>query len=649
MERPSQDGRVSRSNRLRTWIIRVAVTLLVIEVVYVVAANIFLKSDLLPHLINKKPEKMRISWESAFTLLPGFATVTGFELRSQTRRDQIYVSVAEADARISLIKLAFKTIHIRGVDAREVDFRYRERSDSPRRVQRGEDVSEPPANFQYYPEIPGYSNPPDPKPEDIYPMKNKKRPWTIKITGADVVGPVNVALNEFRLEGEGSVGGGVNVKPRQTITIHRGRLDLGRATATVGPESLTENLSIQCDLRFETFPAKNAKFADVIGGITGELSLAGRLGQKAAVSAEITPGITTFGAGLISANFEFKQGVLRQGSRYRLQSDAFQVSIMGLVAAGSATVSGSTVKEGGEHVTSALISFGDFEFVDPDDGVADISGTGLEVSALWNGFSLAGRVPASHAEIVLPQTEIHDISTFNALIPGESVLSLESGTGLVEATLEVNDRIANGTLDLMADDIVMNTRNAPFHGDLEVHARLQEGSLPTREFDLSGTTIRVDDIVDEELSQRKREKLEAWFCGVALERAAVTFGKPMAAHGNVALQMHDSRPLVAMLQDHGVKLKGMSMMPNIKGIDGTMEVDFGKGHVEIENLDLSGKDFESRGWIHIRDKKANGRLFIKYGILAAGIGLDQGKAKVHLGKPRKWFEGQQELRSQGGL
>jgi hypothetical protein len=143
---------------------------------------------------------MRISWDSAFTYLPGFANVKGFELRSQTRRDQIFVAVAEADARISLVKLAFKTIHIRGVDARNVDFRYRERFDSPRRVKRGEDLSEPPANFENYPEIPEFSNPPDPKPEDIYPMKKKKRPWTIKITGADVEGPVKVALNEFRID-----------------------------------------------------------------------------------------------------------------------------------------------------------------------------------------------------------------------------------------------------------------------------------------------------------------------------------------------------------------------------------------------------------------------------------------------------------------
>jgi len=641
MNLPSRFGAVLRSDGFRRWAIRIGVALLVFEVIYVVGANIFLRSGLLPQLINKKPEKTSITWDSAVTYFPGFASVEGFTLRSQTLRDQVYLHVANADARISLIKLAFKTIHIRGVDARDVDFRYRERLDSPRRVEAKEEPTGPLPGVEFYPEIPGYSNPPDPKPEDLYPRKKKKRPWTIKITGADVEGPVKVALNEFRLEGDGSVGGGVTVKPRKTITIHRGKLDLDRTTVSFGPENLTENLAIHSDLRFKTFPAKGAKFADVIGGITGELSLAGRLGDKAAVRQEITPGITTFGAGIIATHFEFKNGVLRAGSQYKLESDAFHVAIMGLVATGSATVSGATVKEDGEHVSRAKISFGDFEFIDPEDDSSDITGTGLEVNARWNGFSLGERVPASHVEVVLPPTQINDVSTFNGLIPGESTLSLQSGTGEVEARLEVNDRIASGTIDLLAEEIVLESKDVPLYGDLEVHAILTEGDLPAKEFDLSGTTIRLDNIVDEELSERKQEKLAAWFCDVELEQGTVTFGKPATARGHVVLQMRDTRPLVAMLKDLGVQSKVLSLMPNVKGIDGAMDVDFGKGYVEVDNLDLTGDGLEVLGWIHIQNKKANGRLFTKYGILAAGVGLDDGKAKVHLGKPRKWFEEQQ--------
>jgi hypothetical protein len=632
---------VLRTDSYRKWAIRIGVALLVFEVIYIVGANIFLRTDLLPQLINKKPEKTHIAWDSAVTYLPGFATVKGFTLRSQTKKDQVYVHVVEADTRISLIKLIFKTIHIRGVDAREVDFRYRERLDRPPKPGREEEPSEPPPNLEYYPEIPGFTNPPDPKPEDLYPRKKKKRPWTIKITGADVQGPVRVALNGVRIEGEGSVGGGVTVKPRQTITIHRGRLGLESTKVSFGPEVVTDNLSITSDLRFKSFPAKGAKFADVIGGVSGTLFLAGRLGEKAAVSQEITPGITTFGAGVIAANLRFKNGVLRRGSRYSLQSDAFHVMIMGLDATGSAKVEGQTVKESGEHVTRLKVAFGDFEFIDPDDESADITGSELEMKAWWDDFSLGGYEPASHVEVVLPKAQIHDVSAFNGLIPDASTLSLQSGTGEVEARLEVNDRIAVGTLDLVAEGIVLKAKDVPLHGDLEVHANLAEGNLPTKEFDLSGTTIRLDDMVGHELSERKQEKLDPWYCDVELQSGQVTFGKPMSAEGRVGLKMYDTRPIVAMLKNLETGPKWLSMMPNVKEVDGAMNMDFGKGRMAVDDVTLTGKKFEALGWLHILNKKTNGRLFIKHGILAAGIALDQGKAKVHLAKPRKWFEEQQ--------
>jgi hypothetical protein len=233
------------------------------------------------------------------------------------------------------------------------------------------------------------------------------------------------------------------------------------------------------------------------------------------------------------------------------------------------------------------------------------------------------------------------------LIPGESTLSLQSGTGEVEARLEVKDRIAVGTLDLVAEEIVLETREIPLHGDLEVHANLAEGDLPAKKFDLSGTTIRLDDVVGEELSERKQKKLEAWFCDFELERGTVTFGKPMEAEGRVRLKMFDTRPVVAMLKDLGAAPKGLSVMPNIKDVGGTMGVGFGKGRMEVDDLALTGEKFEALGWLHVLDKKANGRLFIKYGIVAAGIALDQGKGKLHLSKPRKWFEKQQSAPSEG--
>jgi hypothetical protein len=398
---------------------------------------------------------------------------------------------------------------------------------------------------------------------------------------------------------------------------------------------------IHADVRIDSFPAKGAKAPDVLGGLSGELKVAGTLGERAAVSRQITPGILVGGAGALDADLKFKRGVLRAGSTYSLQSDHLILGVMQLHADGTATVSGSTAKEDGDHITNVKVEFDDFQFFDPDGVAVDVTGSGLELDARINGLSIGEWVPAEHASLVLPSTQIGDVSVFNALFPDDSTLVFDSGTGDINADLEVSNRVASGSLDLIADEIVLTTNGTPINGDLEVHAQLAEGDLTTGQFDFSGTTVRVDDIVGEDLTKKQQRKFEPWFCDVALEQGQITFGKPLAATGSVDLSMYDTRPMVALLKDMGASPGWLSLMPNIKNVEGAAAINYGKGYMEIDDLNLTGKGLLVEGTVHSVNKKTNGRLFIKLKGIAAGIGITESKAKIHLTKPRKWFEAQQ--------
>jgi hypothetical protein len=451
---------------------------------------------------------------------------------------------------------------------------------------------------------------------------------------------VKVAIGDARIEGKGSVGGGVTVKPRDTIRIHRGKLKLKPATVRFGPDVVTQDLELDADLRFAAFPAKGAKIGDILGGISGDLVVAGQLGERATVRYVITPGISAFGSGDIDANLKFKKGVIQAGSEYSLQSDALHVMVMGLDASGSATVSGNTEKKNGEHVTSAKIAFGAFQFIDPEDGSVDISGSGLEVNALWNGLSIASHVPAASADVVVPRAEIHDISTFNSVIPEQTAFRLESGTGTVEAKLEVLERVATGTIDVVAKEISLETKDTPLVGDLKVHAKLAEGDLPAKHFNLEGTTIRLDRITNKELTEKKQKKLEAWFCDVELQQGEITFGTPLAAKGTVKIKMHDTRPIMALLKQLGAGPGWLSMAPTIKNIDGSLDVNVQQNYLAFDELSMDGDGFEALGWMHVDTKKTDGRLFVRFKSVMAGVSIDDDKTKIHLSKPRKWFENQ---------
>lgn len=627
---------------LRVWIIRTAVVLVVVEVGYVAAANALLRTGTLERLLNKKPEKTRYSWQSASTLLPGVVRVEGFELRSQTGRNQIFVRVGGARATISLLKLAFKTVHIRGVDAEDVDFRYRQRLDAPPRAE-GAEEREPAsaALTELYPEIPGFSNPPDPRPEDLYPMKKQRRPWTIKFTGVRAAGPVRVALNHVRIDGSGWVGGGVTIRPRQTITIHRGRLELKPAAIRIGPDLVTDNLEIAGDVRFDPFPAKGARARDVIGGISGTLKFAGHLTAGEDLIHQITPGLITSGTGgALTARLELERGALRAGSTWSLQTDGFRIGVMDLVATGSAEVGGGTERSGDHHLTTVRTVLGRVQIEDPNDGSVDIAGSDLELTVAWRDLHLPESAPPSRVEFRLPKAQIRDLGALNALLPVSSPVAITSGTGDLSANLEVNEAgVSSGSLDLVAERIRMDHKGHVLSGNLDVRVKMAEGDLAAKRFALSGTTIRLDQMASTALSDRQQAKLAPWFGTIDIESGTVTFTRPMTARSRIRLAMHDSRPIVRLLKSVTGTPGWMSLIPDIENITASAVFDTDASATAIDELVVSGDRLELLGSLRIVSKKPDGRLYVRYKGLAAGIQFDQGKSTTHLAKARAWFDG----------
>ena len=57
-------------------------------IVYLLGVNVFLNLGVFRPLINRKPEKILLEWDRAWTILPGHIHLRGFRIRGQTRRQQ---------------------------------------------------------------------------------------------------------------------------------------------------------------------------------------------------------------------------------------------------------------------------------------------------------------------------------------------------------------------------------------------------------------------------------------------------------------------------------------------------------------------------------------------------------------------------------
>jgi len=505
--------------RVRRLAIRIAIAILVLEAVYLIAGNLCIRMGLIETAFNSTPEADFVSWESGVTYLPGHFSFKGLTYRGQTRGSQTYFHLSELDARVSLRRLLAKRLHIRGLEVKDVDYRYRDRIDFPCWTEEsGEPFPGIPPNFEYFPEIPGLENPPDPKPEDIYPEEDGARPWKIDISGARVNGTVRVAYNEIRLEGQGSVEGGLTAILKETSAITRANVRVVPATLLWGPRVVTENLDLEADVAVAPFPSECAETSEIIGGLTGRLKVSGH------------------------------------------DADGFTVNV----------------------------------------------------------------------------------GAFNSYLPGQGVLSIESGTGKLGGSLEFSEGMLSiGELDLTADDVILKRQDIPLHGNLEVHAILKGGDLATNRYDLSGTIFRLDDIAKSGTSEKHQEKLEPWFGALEFEEGFVSFGRPMTVDSHVRLTMHDTRPVLALLRNFTDELEWLPLTRNAKGIDGWFDLEFGEGFLTFDNLHLTGENVEILGWIHIRDQKKTGRIFARHGLRSAAVAFDGGKSKIVTIGSRRWFENQQ--------
>jgi len=484
------------TRRLVVWIM---VAVVAIYGIYVVGANIFLNTDVAFKLINKKPEKMHIQWSSGTTIWPGVVTIKDFQIRGQSKKMQWFCEMPGGTFHISLLALASKQIKIRQGRGDGFDFRTR------RRLTLEEAQTE---IAGLLPEIPGFSNPPDPAPEDLYPpkKKKKKKPWHLKINQVDLVGPVNLWLNRMQITGTGKVGGSVDYLLGHEMEIPTAHLVLADGKFLIDSAAFAEQLEIEIKAGFEPFVLKETK-----------------------------------GLGIL-------------------------------------------------------------EFI--------------------------------RAEVAIPSAVVPDLNVFGKLFPADSGTRVESGSASLQGSLSVAEYgSAQAEFTMQATGLDVVSFDGRTQGDLEVVTKLRQGNLVTGQFDLAGTSFRLDNFIDSDL---KKTQKDPWWGQIELVSGQIDLaGKTVAAA--IKLDFKDSKPLMAMF--------GAKAIPRINDLQGSVELDMDAEMVVIEPMDFSGKDLVMLGRLGIVQGKARGNIYVKYLGIPIAVNLTADGTKLVMKKPLRWYESQPPIRN----
>lgn len=238
---PALSPRAQRFARAASAVLsRLFLVVAALELVWVVVANVALKTNVLSSAFNSSPD-LKIAYRSASSPWPGRVRLEGLSIRMEDYNVQFLLTLERAQVDISLLELPKRAFHALWVDAEGVSFKMRHKVHAVENARR----------LAAYPKIEGFSDPPlyrGPKPPPISDADYDL--WRIHIE--NVTARVKeLWFLEYRYAGKGVATGSFLLQPARSFELSLSRLDLfgGRLTVAERPVAATVDGRIACQVK----------------------------------------------------------------------------------------------------------------------------------------------------------------------------------------------------------------------------------------------------------------------------------------------------------------------------------------------------------------------------------------------------------------
>jgi hypothetical protein len=608
---------------------------------YLVAGNVWLRQGGLETMLNRRPERLSIHWDSAWTVWPGVVHVRGFEMRNQTRTFQWWLAVDRGTVDVDLWNLQDRELLLGPLQGSGAAFRLRRRLDAPPRAR--------PSRPELYPPIPGLANPPDPKPEEIYPPRPRRRePWHVRITGINLDDVREVWIEEVRFAGSARLAGGFDVRARQRVEVKPSRVEILAGTLALGAGAKARPILVDArgriDGRIDPYSPRELRGWKVLQSTSGRAALEGQVRSLAFLDVlfrETRWVDLRFAGGRTTADFRLRRGRILPGSRLEARPDRVTVAFLDYRAQGDGTVRWWVEKTEGEPEGRASLDLDRFQIQREAYGRPHVRGRGLQVEAASREPRIGGLFQPKWVTIEMPGAEVPDLRFYNAYLPERSGLALTGGSGRMSARFRAAapEWMGSGELRLAARGLGARFQEKRLRGNLEMRTLLRRADLRDKRFDISGSKVDLTDVVSLGAAPAG-EAPERWWARVHLDQAVLAPGSPVFLRARMESTLSDPRPLFSLVAPagRGKALRWVDDLLDIQGVGAVADLTVGRNLFKVDRLAASGGNARVEGRFRVADGRPQGILYASLGRLDVGMELADGKRDWKILRPRKWFE-----------
>lgn len=614
---------------MKKWLRRLGLFVLGLWGFYLLAVNLYINTSLAPRTINRKPEKFQIHWSWGWSLWPGITYLNNIETQGQSKKIQWYAHLDSVITTYQIVPLFDRVVDLHWVRAKGIDYRQR------RRVQPGE---EPGRDTRTDPPIPGFTNPPDPDPQKLYPKKPHKAPWTI-LADRILCDVDQIWIESLRIAGEAHIDASMSLKVRGPLAFPNVKFKSASTDQWIGDELTFEDLKMDLDLRVNPFVPKQHKGPDIMQFISGQIGLS--TGSASFQFLEHyfrkVPWISFDGRGPLMMAWEIENGILQPGSTFEIDRKEAEIHFLDRTLTGTGYVKGEVVVENGTPTSRLQVLMDKFQITERGKSKPYITGDDFSIVARSTGLDFQSPFEDLEVTLDLAESEIHDLSFYNLYIPEKTPFSITSGVGRIRYHFEGSheERSLHGEIELDIDDLVAEFEGTPLMGDIKISTKLRDGQPRERRFDISGTRIDL------------KSNTFDWEGTISFPKSKMRLNSPMEIDAEIDVEMHDTRPIVALFDAKHNVPRWVQRLMTIQNVSGGAAFKVAEDLVEVKDLEITGNHLRALADLSISEGTRDGVMYIRFRGFSLGIELTKGEKDLKFIRPLRWFnERRAERRSE---
>ncbi len=607
-ERPTPPRRLWKGLRVLLFV------LLGLEVVYLIAANVFLNTEIGPRTVNRKPEKWSLTWDGGWSVIPGHMHLSGMVFDQHGRRQDFHAQ------------------------ARRIRFDVRLWALTGRRFATGDTVIEGLSMaIRRHPEDVGEA-----AGEAAGARPRKKPGWHIELGDLEITGIESFAFDDLVAHGDGGeLTGDFGLQVRGDMELRRAALAWSGVVLRQGDEVLAEPLNMHFDGGFSAFDPKQEKGFALLDHLNGHLGIEGTVSRLAILRRflERAKWIEALdGHGRLRAELDLVEGSLQFGSEVVADADALRLDFLGYATEGSGRVHGSVGETAGEAGPARMeVIFDDFQVRRRPSADPHVRGEGLRLVATSPVPDLRSRTSDFDVVIDMPLAEVPDMAVYGAYLPADLGVELTSGRGTASLHLEGSaaEESASGRLELRAEKIAGRFQDLAFEAGLEVDTRISGGDLDDFRLEIQGTRLALKDGV---FRDDRNTREEGWWMTVDVPHGTAYLGETPRLEADVDIGMRDTRVVIAMFAELKSWLQRFEKILTVKDVKASGRVAMQGQRLSLRDLELEGRKLRGRGELEMGGENHRAILYVRFHGLAVGFEREGEEKDWKLVKVKPWFE-----------